>query len=96
MTTTTNLIERLRLGASISRDRKINHDYSEVSDWAADLIEAQAKQIAELEKTGNEWYEAHDKKRIQLAEQAKQIEVLQAEADYWRARYAALAHKGNV
>ena len=41
-------------------------------------IEAKAKQIAELEKTGNEWYEAHNKKRIQVDEQAKQIEALQA------------------
>lgn len=48
---------------------------------AADLLEAQSKQIAELEKAGNEWYEAHNKKRIQLAEQAKQIEALESE---WR------------
>jgi len=52
MTTTTNMIERLRLGASISRDRKINHDYSDIADWAADTIEAQAKQIEALE---SEW-----------------------------------------
>ena len=45
-------------------------------------VEAQAKQIADLEKTGNEWYEAHDKKRIQLAEQAKQIDALQADLDW--------------
>jgi len=39
-----------------------------------DTLETQAKQIAELEKTGNEWYEAHNKKRIQ-------IEALQADAE---------------
>jgi len=29
-----------------------------------------------------------------LEAQAKQIEALQAESEYWRARYAALAQKG--
>ena len=47
---------------------------------AADALEAQALKIAELEKTGNEWYEAHDKKRTQVAAQAKQIEAPQADA----------------
>ncbi len=77
MTTTTNLIERLQQ-ASIDYD---NVYCREVLVEAREALEAQAKQIAELEKAGNEWYEAHNKKRIQLAEQAKQIEALESE---WR------------
>jgi hypothetical protein len=36
----TNLIELLRTGASISRDRNINLDYAKVADEAADKLEA--------------------------------------------------------
>lgn len=39
MTDHTNLIARLRLGASISRERKLNLDYAEVATTCADALE---------------------------------------------------------
>jgi hypothetical protein len=36
------LINRLRLGASISRDRRINEDFAAIADDAADMLEADA------------------------------------------------------
>ena len=40
MSTNFDLIARLRLGASISRERKLNQGYDIVADEAADAIEA--------------------------------------------------------
>jgi chromosome segregation ATPase len=37
------LIKRLRLGASISRDRRINEDFAAIADEAADMLEADAQ-----------------------------------------------------
>lgn len=44
---TKELIANLRLGASISRDRKLNLDYAKVADEAADCIEALQARCAE-------------------------------------------------
>ena len=44
------LIKRLRLGASISRDRKMNEDYAAVADEAADAIEALQARVTDLEE----------------------------------------------
>ena len=46
-------------------------------------IEAQAKQIEEKKTLANAWYDAYEMKRIETEEKAKQIEALQADAD-WR------------
>jgi len=48
MTDHKQLIECLRVGASISRDRNINLDYAEVADKAADIVESQEKRIEDL------------------------------------------------
>lgn len=45
MSTSTELIARLRLGASISRERKLNQGYDAVADEAADAIEALESQL---------------------------------------------------
>lgn len=42
------LIDRLRLGASISRDRNLNMDYAELADKAATVIESLMKERDEL------------------------------------------------
>ena len=47
------LIARLRLGASISRERKLNQGYDAVADEAADTIEALESQLA-IERRHNE------------------------------------------
>jgi hypothetical protein len=41
------LINRLRLGASISRDRRINEDFAAIADNAADMLEADGKLCAQ-------------------------------------------------
>jgi len=86
--TTTNLIELVDAYAKAQSEYLLykttgKTEFNEARAAIVAAIEAQAKQIEALEKTGNEWYEAHNKKRIQLAKQAKQIEALQADAKRW-------------
>ena len=40
------LIKRLRLGASISRERNLNMDFAEIADEAADELEAAGEPVA--------------------------------------------------
>lgn len=42
------LVKRLQLGASISRDRKLNLDYAEVADQAAAALLSLSAQVAEM------------------------------------------------
>ena len=77
MTTSTELIERLKLGASISRSRGINLDFAAIADKAADSLEAQAKQIEMLTAELGDLPEAQ-------ADMLSEIKALQADADmFW-------------
>lgn len=58
MTTNTELIARLRLGASISRERKLNQGYDAVADEAADAIEALEAQLAAAPSVPEGWKQA--------------------------------------
>jgi hypothetical protein len=53
--TTQTLVERLRLGASISRERGLNLDFADVADQAAAALEAQAAEIGRLREV---WLDA--------------------------------------
>jgi hypothetical protein len=77
----TNLITECReFDASIYRDAAhANAGMTAKLQEAADTIEAQAKQIAELEKAGNEWYEAHNSKRIQIEALQAKLSVIEAQ-----------------
>ena len=76
MTTTTNLIEKLR-DVAWSDEAHSNYFYDE----AADLLEAQAKHIEEKETLANAWFDAYERKRIELEEKTKQIEALKSQLD---------------
>jgi hypothetical protein len=47
-----DLVKRLRTGASISRDRNINLDYAKVADEAADRIEELERELADAHGIG--------------------------------------------
>ena len=71
----TELIKRLRTGASISRDRNLNLDYAKVADEAADTIERQAAEIEQLRKERDE----KDRQVAKLYHQLEQLRKAQGE-----------------
>lgn len=73
----TDLVTRLRLGASISRDRNLNLDYATVADEAADAIERLNGEVARLKEAFGT-IDKHD------------YELLKSERDSLKAELAAL------
>ena len=83
MTTTQDLISRLRLGASISRDRKLNQGYEDVADKAADALEVlqsenaeQGRSIEALQAHLNDVQVEKDAALAQLAESFHATRIL--------------------
>ena len=78
----TDLTERLRLGASISRARNLNLDYAKVADEAADEIERLQATIAGLRKSAS----------LRVRFHAAGLADVTAERDMWK---DTLAQRGR-
>lgn len=82
------LIKRLRLGASISRDRRINEDFAGIADEAADMLEAD-----ERLNVGDSRFEGWYSELQQAGKGSKQIAREAYEAGLNEAQQVAVAER---
>lgn len=76
-----DLVQRLRLGASISRDRNLNLDYATVADDAADAIEKLEAESWSYQLARNDLALQVGQLKAELAAMRSALEIVVAAAE---------------